>query len=125
MPPPTRSLRATLRRPLHTDGQAAPCVLPVCGELDFLTADQVRTRIQALAKRHRKVTVDLAGAAFYDQAALNALADAHVRARRAGCRLEFIHAPAALAALAAAPGKPRRLGRARTGRTRTRPTTTT
>lgn len=57
MPPRTRTLRATSRRPSPTDGHAASYVLPVCGELDFLTADQVRARIQALAERHRQVTV--------------------------------------------------------------------
>jgi ABC-type transporter Mla MlaB component len=125
MPPRTRTLRATLRRPLHTDGHGARCVLQVCGELDLLTAGQVRARIQALAERHRKVTVDLTGATVYDQAALNALAEARVRAHRTGCRLEFAHAAAALAAGTAAPGKPRRLGRARAGRAQTQPTTIT
>ena len=125
MPPRTRSLRATLRRPLRTVGHAADCVLPVCGELDFLTADQVCDRIQALAERHRSVTVDLTGATAYDQAALSALAEARVRAHRAGCRLEFAHAPAELAARTAALGKPRRLGRARAGRSRPQPTTIT
>jgi anti-anti-sigma regulatory factor len=125
MPPRTRTLRVTPPRPVAADGHGAHCVLPVCRELDFLTADQVCARIQALAERHRTLTVDLTGATVYDQAALNVLAEARVRAHRAGCRLEFAHAPAELAARTAAPGMPRRLGRSRAGRSRPQPTTIT
>jgi anti-anti-sigma regulatory factor len=127
MPPRTRTLRARLPRPTRPD-QHAPTdgsVLAVCGELDFLTAEQICRRIQALAGPGSAVTVDLAGAFFYDQAALEAVADAHAHALRAGCRLTFIHAPAALLARTAAHARGRRPRRARTGRARTDTTITT
>ena len=126
MPPRTRTPRARWRRTSPTDANAPGYVLQVCGELDFLTADQVRARIQDLVDRHRQVTVDLTGATVYDQAALGAPAEARVRAHRAGCHLAFTNGPAALAALTAAQAKVRRVRRPRARRTRTTlPTTTT
>ncbi len=88
------------------DAPDAPDVLAVRGELDFLTVHQLCQRIEAHAARYPSLRLDLIGAAFYDQAAVDALAEAHARAARAGCRVDFVNAPAQLLARAAASGQP-------------------
>lgn len=108
--------RTALRRPRPAETAEARTAgsLQVCGELDFLTAQQVRARIEALAPSHRVLTVDLTGAWLYDRFALDTLLQARNQARHAGCELVFTHAPTQrLARPAVRGGNRRRLRSAR------------
>lgn len=87
-------------------------VLTIRGEFDVLNADHLRRRIEAHAAHYPHGTVDLTCAAFYDQAAVDALAAAVAQRRRAGSRLILVNAPADLTS---------RTTRDRRTRTRTRP----
>jgi ABC-type transporter Mla MlaB component len=111
-----------LRTPFHPRTRAADPgageLVSVCGEVDYLTADQLRTRIETQAARHRRITLDLTGAAFYDQAALDALAEACASARAAGCRVVVDHPPANLPAASAPARRPQRPRLPRRPRTR-------
>lgn len=83
----TRLRAPRLRRSPKTDTPRAESVLRVCGELDFLTVDQLRRRLEAEIARHSHVVLDLTVATFYDHAAFEALDEIRAQARRAGCTL--------------------------------------
>jgi anti-anti-sigma regulatory factor len=109
--PPIRNRR---RAASETD-----TVLTVYGELDHLTVGELCRRIETAAHALPHLTVDLAGAPFYDRAAVDDLARTAGRLRRTGHHVTFIHAPAELLGRAGLRRRARtRLERARSPRTR-------
>jgi anti-anti-sigma regulatory factor len=87
------ALRAAARRILHQGPPDQGCRLTVRGELDYCTVDQLCRDLDQQLLTHRHITLDLTGATFYDQAALDALTSAQERARRAGCRITLSKIP--------------------------------
>jgi anti-anti-sigma regulatory factor len=94
--PPTAQLPGALRPRRARDAAPDPMsVITVRGELDFGTVDQLCRRLDDHPGDH--LTVDLSGATFYDQAAIDAVNLAASRARRAGRRITWINPPPHLA----------------------------
>jgi anti-sigma B factor antagonist len=69
-------------------------VISVEGELDAITASQLRDRLEASPDGEILVVVDLARATFIDSAALGVLSSAIKRARRSGGDLRLVIAEA-------------------------------
>jgi anti-anti-sigma regulatory factor len=89
--PRTGLLRPALDQ-LRRARQTAPeteHTLAVRGELDFCTVGQLCQRIEGHLTGRGHLTLDLTGATFYDQAAIDALAEVRSRAQRSGCRITF------------------------------------
>jgi anti-sigma B factor antagonist len=59
-------------------------VVSVSGEVDLVTAEQLRHTLEEVIERSSDVVVDLARLSFIDSSGLSALVDAHRRAREAG-----------------------------------------
>ncbi|WP_042365693.1 STAS domain-containing protein [Streptacidiphilus neutrinimicus] len=100
--PLSPALRAVARRALRRCPSASGCRLTVRGELDYCTVDQLCRDLDQHLAAHRHVTVDLTGATFYDQAAIDALTNAQERAVLAGRRITLVKAPARAGLRAAA-----------------------
>lgn len=58
------------------------------GELDVLSADELRGHLRLAGDGHRRVVVDLAGVTFMDSAGLGALVSAHRAITERGGTLE-------------------------------------
>jgi ABC-type transporter Mla MlaB component len=85
--PPTRLLRTPFQRlPPHTQTNAAgpENTLTVRGELDFHTVGQLCRHLEDQLARRRHIALDLTGATFYDQTAVDALTEMQERAHSAG-----------------------------------------
>ncbi|SEK43662.1 STAS domain-containing protein [Streptacidiphilus jiangxiensis] len=90
--PLTRPLRAAL----HPRAQTGPHpgqTLTVRGEIDFHTVGQLCRQIEDQLPQAGHLTLDLTRATFYDQAAIDALAEVQTRATRAGHRLTVTCSP--------------------------------
>ncbi|MER7577908.1 STAS domain-containing protein [Streptomyces sp. NPDC126514] len=68
-------------------------MVTVAGELDILTAPDVRQALTAAATVYEETVVDLARLAFCDCAGLGALISARNTARRRGTHLRWQHIP--------------------------------
>jgi ABC-type transporter Mla MlaB component len=87
---PARALHAPFQRLLRhaPTGAAGPeGTLAVRGELDFHTVAQLCRHLEDQLAGRRHIALDLTGATFYDQAAVDALTELQERARRAGRRI--------------------------------------
>lgn len=66
----------------------------VAGELDLGTAPQLEQTLREAQRGTRLVVLDLRELAFVDSAGVHVIVDAGIRARRAGCRMIAVRAPA-------------------------------
>ncbi|WP_042391253.1 STAS domain-containing protein [Streptacidiphilus melanogenes] len=90
----TPALRAAAHRVVRQSPPSSGSRLTVRGELDYYTVDQLCRDLERHLDAHRHITVDLTGATFYDQAAVDALTSTQERALRAGCRITLTKPPA-------------------------------
>jgi anti-sigma B factor antagonist len=69
-------------------------VLRLEGELDLVTADRVRDRLDEAARSRSDVLLDLSGVEFLDSTGLRLLVSADLRAKQEGWRLLLRRGPA-------------------------------
>ncbi|RAG80529.1 hypothetical protein DN069_37690 [Streptacidiphilus pinicola] len=91
--PLTRPLGSALRRRPAPSKPQPGQTLTVRGEIDFHTVGQLCRQIEEQMPQAGHLTLDLSGATFYGQAAIDALAEVQARATRAGHRLTVTCSP--------------------------------
>ncbi|WP_435279639.1 STAS domain-containing protein [Streptomyces sp. 1222.5] len=81
--------------------QSAPdhCVVTVAGELDVVTAAELRHALQQAVSTYPRTVVDLTGVPFCDCTGLSALMAADRRAKERGAVLRFRCVPCRVAGL--------------------------
>jgi anti-anti-sigma regulatory factor len=85
--PRTRVLRTPFQRLLRHAVSGPESTLAVRGELDFHTVGQLCRHLEDQLAGHRHIALDLTGATFYDQAAIDELTELQKRAHSAGRRI--------------------------------------
>ncbi len=77
---------------LHVTMDTVASTVALRGDLDFETAELLRTAVERqVAQDHVELVVDLAGLEFFDLAGLDALRDAQRRAQARGGRLVVVN----------------------------------
>lgn len=81
---------------VDVDEQGDTTLLVLRGDLDLAAAPRFRSAVQALPRRARSVTVELAGVHHVDSVGLGLLIGLVRRVRAAGQALSVVHPPALL-----------------------------
>jgi anti-anti-sigma factor len=77
------------RPDLQIDADTAPPGMTVSGELDAVNADELRSAVADVLRRHRpeRVDIDMHGVTFLDSAGIRALLLCQAEAQRVDCRI--------------------------------------